>query len=306
MGTVRFRIEFWDHDRREWKRFYIDCPDTLRTPREFAECITEKLAEDYANSMYRSCVRSTGDIMGCRSLIQGWKDTYYRQLLPVIEEFIESTVVRRVIRERALRIAKVSPDVLALLQARTVAVAKYIDCLRRGRPCVIGLSSSHHLFFDADCRRFECLEDIIKVGIMMCRMYGVSSIVYPTRRGFHLMALTPVDKRTWRRFYFAVLSLIEEGKLKNIDPLHINMSLARGFSTLSVTGYRDVHYLIWAVRDPEGNVMGCSLFYSPAAIYRDRTIARFLIEFDEVRPLYQHDFYRDVRERWVEWLKGVA
>ena len=303
--TVKFRIEFWDYYKRQWKSYEVECPGDLKTIEEYADCISQKLAENYSNRLYKECVKTTKNPDYCMQMIGTWTTTYKDKMKPIIEEFLESEGVRRLLKEKAKKIAIVSEDFIAMLQRRNIALAKLAESIRKGRKVVMGLSSTQLVMFDTDCRKYECLSEIFKLAILLCKIWFISSVIYPTRRGFHLLGITPVPKPIWREIYVTIDQLLEEGRLKHIDRLHIHLSLARGFSTLSVSRMREIHYIIYSHVPPGAERAFCVMHYIPTAMYLYRVLNDFLTEFDLVEPARNDPFYRDVRNRWIEFLKGI-
>lgn len=297
-----FRIHFWDRDKRTWKTFEVECPK-LRSISEYAECITEKLADNYYRAVYNNCMKTVGDAAACESVARQMRNHYYNALLPVIEGFLELEPVRSKTKTIMETLIRVNDDVMAAFNRRMVAVIRAVKMRGEGKPVRVGMSSKSLVCFDADSRKYEALREMLVIALWLCKSYGSPSIIYPTMRGFHLISLKPFKKNAWERALSSVAAMMNEGKLKYIDLLHITMSLSRGYCTVSVSGSRDVHYLVDAVRDPAtGKVLGCRLWYAPIALYKERVAMDFWDVVDAILPLERNEFYRRLRERWLQLL----
>ena len=297
-----FRVHFWDRDKRTWKTFEVECP-RLSSISEYAECITEKLADNYYNAVYRNCMRTVGDPDACKSVARQMMSHYYNALRPVIEAFLELEPVRTKTKSIMETLIRVNDDVMAAFNRRMIAVIRAIKMRGEGKPVRLGMSSKSLVCFDSDSRKYEALREMLVLALWLCKNYGSPSIIYPTMRGFHLISLEPMNKNVWEKVFNTVAAMANEGRLKHIDMLHVALSLSRGYCTVSVTGIRDIHYLIDSVKEPgTGKVLGCRLWYSPVALYRDRVAAELWEVVDAILPLERNEFYRRLRERWLQLL----
>ena len=295
----KFVMKFWSDWRKKWIEFEVECP-RMNSIEEYAECITKKLGEEYYRSMYNNCVRRGGDPYVCRIVAEAYRRNYEEKLEPQIEVMLETEIPRRQVKKRLEEIEFLSGDMFAKIQQRTVALAKLTKCMEKhGRKCRMGISSDRLFMIETDSRKREALEELLEIGRVLAKKYAVRSVVYATRHGFHLLALDPMRRDRLREMLGFVEQMMEEGKLKHIDPVYIAMVKARGYFTLSVGKGRDVHYaIVPAMFHPPTTV---ALFYAPFAMYWRRVVADMVTRFDEILPIQRWEEWRKVREEYVKY-----